>query len=253
MKKEGGRRRAPESGRKARERKGEVIHSPKGSPYWEFQETLGYFFRDEHLLQGALKHSSLLSKGHTGHSFDRLEFLGDRVLNMLIARRLYESFLTESEGDLSHRYTALVCYETCVEIARQIGLDRYLEAAPGTIFADFKILGDAVEALLGAMFLDGGLEPCQVFVDAHWHERLLSPAHPPQDGKSALQERVQALGKPLPIYEVLGKSGTEHEPVYTVQVQVEGVPPAIGKGSSKKMAEKKAAEALLSVLEADDA
>lgn len=219
-----------------------------GTALHALQESMGYFFRDESLLKGALRHSSFPTKGGSKHGFDRLEFLGDRVLNMLVARRLYESFLEESEGDLSHRYTALVCYETCAEVANEIDLGTYLEVAPGTTFEDFKILGDALEALLGAMFLDGGLEPCQVFVDRHWHDRLLAPVRPPQDAKSALQERVQALGKELPVYDVIDKRGSEHEPLFVVKVSVTGIGSAQGQGSSKKMAEKDAALHLLEQL-----
>ena len=215
------------------------------APLQIFQESLGYFFGDKHLLQGALRHSSFPTKGKSKHCFDRLEFLGDRVLNMLIAQRLYVLFPDESEGDLSHRYTALVCYETCAEVAHSLGLASFMEVAPGTTFGDLRILGDALEALLGAMFLDGGLEPCQVFVERHWSERLLAPMTPPQDAKSALQEKVQALGRSLPTYDVIEKSGSEHEPLYTVRVVVEGVGSALGRGSSKKMAEKDAAQHLL--------
>ncbi len=209
----------------------------------EFQRQVGYVFQDEQLLISALRHSSV--QGRSVHYFDRLEFLGDRVLNMLVAKRLYKTFPNDTEGDLSNRYTSLVCYETCAEIAKAIGLDQVLSVAPGTTFEDMRILGDAMEALLGAMFLDGGLQPCENFVENYWRDRIMKPVHPPQDAKSALQEWAQAHGKPLPVYEVINKTGSEHEPLFTVEVTVEGLPPAQGQGTCKKLAEKKAAERML--------
>lgn len=218
----------------------------------EFQQNLGYRFRTPRLLEEALRHSSMIHKDSSlcvsERSFDRLEFLGDRVLNLLIAEILYKQFEAESEGDLAHRYTALVCYETCSEIAYEIGIDRFLEVASGTTFTDLRILCDALEAVLGAMYLDGGEAPCRQFVEQHWKEKILRPVRPPEDAKSALQELAQAEGKDLPLYTIESKSGSEHAPTFTVSVRVKGYPTTHGVGQSKKAAEKAAATALLELI-----
>lgn len=225
----------------------------------EIQKSIGYTFQNLNLLQEALRHSSLIQKNPhhplaqgSERSFDRLEFLGDRVLNLLIAETLYKQFENESEGDLAHRYTALVCYATCAEVAREVQIDRFLEVAAGTTFDDHRILCDALEAVLGAMYLDGGEAPCRRFVQAHWQEKILRPVRPPEDAKSALQELAQAEGKALPLYTVEGKSGTEHSPTFTVSVFVEGYPTIRRTGHSKKFAEKNAAAALLELIRSNE-
>lgn len=220
--------------------------------FLNIQSKLDYSFKDIELLKAALRHSSLIKKDSrtfgSERSFDRLEFLGDRVLNLLVAELLYRHFIFESEGDLAHRYTALVCYETCAEVAKDISLDYFLEVAVGTTFDDLRILGDALEAILGAIYLDGGFQPCRRFVELHWKERVLKPSVPPQDPKSTLQEFAQSQGKDLPEYSVVDKSGSEHNPIYTVSVFVEGYPLVKGIGHSKKIAEKNAAENLLQII-----
>lgn len=220
--------------------------------FGDIQRYLGYCFKDLKLLEKALRHSSLEPKFQHHHiserSFDRLEFLGDRVLNLFVAEILYKHFDTESEGDLAHRYTALVCYETCAEIAYKIGIDRFLEVANGTTFNDLRILCDALEAVLGAMYLDGGEVPCRRFVEQHWREKILCPVRPPEDSKSALQELAQARGKGLPIYTVEDKRGSEHAPTFVVSVKVDDYPVVRGTGQSKKAAEKMAAAKLLEIM-----
>lgn len=221
----------------------------------EFQQNIGYHFRDLFLLRKALRHSSVtrrVSRSAARRSFDRLEFLGDRVLNLFVAEMLYKQFKTESEGDLAHRYTDLICYKTCSAVAYEVGLDRFLEVAAGTNFRELRILCDAVEAVLGAMYLDGGEAPCRKFVEQHWHEKILRPVRPPEDAKSTLQELVQAEGKPLPVYTIECKAGSEHTPVYTALVEVMGYPPAHGVGQSKKAAEKAAAVELLKIMRAQE-
>lgn len=213
------------------------------------QKILQYFFNEPSLLEAALVHSSLIHQKvkevevppeMPERSFDRLEFLGDRVLNLLVAELLYRHFPQESEGDLAKRFSALVCYETCADVAISIRLPGFLYVAVGTSFKDLRILCDALEAVLGAMYLDGGLAPCREFVKAHWIKRLQQEV-PPKESKTYLQECTQALGKPIPVYELREKSGSEHEPHYIVAVLVEGFPPVLGHGSSKKTAEKDAA------------
>ncbi|MDR1908050.1 MAG: ribonuclease III [Holosporales bacterium] len=216
----------------------------------KLESNIKYKFKDEALLRAALRHSSLSAKtsDSSNRSFDRLEFLGDRVLNLTVAEILYKNFPTESEGDLAHRYTALVCFETCSFVAKNVHLDKYLKVASGTSFDDLRILCDALEAVIGAMFLDGGLDPCRGFVDTHWKDLFLKPVTPPQDPKSMLQEMIQSKGGKLPEYVVMEKRGSEHNPVFSVSVYVDGWAPVKGVGQSRKAAEKDAAARLLELM-----
>ncbi|GHS94730.1 ribonuclease 3 [Alphaproteobacteria bacterium] len=225
------------------------------NPYvLSIQKELHYIFKNVSLLEEALRHSSLIparsscpkkqekskTQEKSERSFDRLEFLGDRVLNLCVAQYLYLQFPGESEGALSQRHSALVRFESCAKVAENIGLDRALEVATGTSFQDLRILCDALEALLGALYLDGGLAPCQAFIEKHWKNRTHVQA-PPQEPKNALQEWAQERWKTLPVYTVLAKGGSEHMPTYKVSVVVANGESAFGEGPSKKAAEKEAA------------
>jgi ribonuclease-3 len=211
-----------------------------------FQNYVGYAFRDASLLTEALRHSSLHStKSPEKRHFDRLEFLGDRVLNLCIAEWLYAKFDQEPEGDLAHRHAFLVQAETCACVARNIHLEKELHVASGTDLTDYRVLGDAVEALIGAIYLDGGLIPSQDFVRKYWNPFIQSNAPPPRDPKSKLQEWAQEKWKEPPIYEMISKQGTEHRPVYKVRVKVAHLGPISGEGVSKKDAEKNAALSFL--------
>lgn len=212
----------------------------------ELQKIAGYKFKNPNLLISATIHSSLAVKNNKSieRSFDRLEFLGDRVLNLIVAQKLYEGYEDCSEGELAKRYAAIVNFETCDKVAKKIGLDKFLKVAKNTIL-DASILCDALEALLGAIYLDGGLEPCEVFIKKEFHEFLENDIKIPQEAKSLLQEMTQKISQNLPLYETKGKTGTEHEPVYIVSVTASGLGSAIGKGNSKKNAEKDAALNLL--------
>lgn len=219
---------------------------------FDFQEILCYQFDDVEILESALIHSSISAKNVDGkqyRDFDRLEFLGDRVLNLLVAELLYKKFSDESEGDLANRYTALVRFETCATIANEIKLQQFLKVASKTNFDDMRVLCDALEAVIGAMYLDGGINPCKKFVKKHWLKKLESEIKPPSDPKSELQEFVQSKWKTLPVYDVIEKTGLEHMPLYRVSVQVDGIGVAVGMGSSKKEAEKEAAQKLLSKIQ----
>ncbi|MDR3285055.1 MAG: ribonuclease III [Holosporales bacterium] len=218
---------------------------------FDFQELLGYQFDDEEILELALVHSSVSSKSEEEQkcrAFDRLEFLGDRVLNLIVAELLYKKFKKESEGALSHRYTSLVCFETCAAVAEKICLKEFLNTASKTNLDEMRILCDALEAILGAMYLDGGISPCKKFVKKHWNPYIEKEALPPNDPKSELQEIVQSRWKTLPIYEVVAKAGLDHMPIYKVSVEVDGIGKVIGSGNSKKEAEKEAAQKLLGKL-----
>ncbi|QJE72592.1 ribonuclease III [Aerophototrophica crusticola] len=222
-------------------------------------ERLGHRFADPALLQQALTHTSL--GGHdrmaVGHGYERLEFLGDRVLGLTIAEWLLERFPKEAEGALARRLTALVRAETLVKVANTLGLGPHIRV--GTSEMDHAggikpvILADACEAVIGALYLDGGFEAARRFVRTHWEGYLESATAPPQDVKTALQEWSLARGGKLPSYEVLGRSGPDHEPVFTVRVAVDGFPPVEAEGASKRLAEKAAAAALLQVIKAKKA
>lgn len=223
----------------------------------ELAEALGHRFAKPGLLIDAVTHPSVggmdrYGRGGglaPGHAYERLEFLGDRVLGLVIARWLLERFPIEPEGHLAKRHAALVRRETLGRVAEVIDLGRYLRLSAGEDEAGGRsnraILADACEAVIGALFLDGGLEAAERFIRAHWAPFIDRAEPPPQDPKTALQEWAQARGKPLPHYETIAQSGPAHEPRFEVRVTVAGEPPASAIGPSKRAAEKAAASALL--------
>lgn len=203
-------------------------------------------FKDKALLTRALTHSSAAKTAAASN--ERLEFLGDRVLNMLVAELLDKHFPKEREGDIAKRLTMLVCAPALAEVAEEIGLPEavILSAAEKNSGGAHKtnVIADALEALVAAIYQDGGLEAARAFVVRYWEKRLYSTAKPPQDSKSALQEWAQGLGHPLPLYEIVERSGPDHDPMFTIKVSVDGKH-AQGTGASKREAEKAAAEAML--------
>jgi ribonuclease III len=199
------------------------------------------------IFELAFTHSSVSSG-----SYDRLEFLGDRVLGLVIARALYERYPKESEGNLSRRYNVLVARETCAEIGRELGIPPLIrlgkQARDDRANESDNVVGDVVEALIGALLLDGGLETAQRFVLRAWAPYLEGQGRVPQHPKSALQELAAARDLRAPVYELVSRTGAHHAPVFTVRVTVKGLGEATGEGSSKQEAETAAAEALLSQL-----
>jgi ribonuclease-3 len=214
------------------------------SPY-PFLEKIPYVFQDHSLLQKALTHPSG-ARSRKASDFERLEFLGDRVLGLLVAQMVYKRYPSEKEGDLAKRFAALVCREACLEVAHQMRLSEYLKASLGENVPHSVILADAVESLIGAIYLDGGLEAAAAFIDAYWPALLEKDSRPPKDPKTCLQELAQSksLGS-VPIYEILDHSGPAHTPTFTVRVFVKEVGEAIGTGTSKRQAEQMAAKVLL--------
>jgi ribonuclease III len=211
------------------------------------REKLGHEPQDMGLFERALSHSSA-----GPDSYERLEFLGDRVLGLVIARALFERYSKETEGNLSRRYNALVTRETCAEVGRELGLPPLIrlgkQARDDGANESDNVIGDAVEALIGALLLDGGLETAQRFILKAWKPYLDGQGRAPQHPKSALQELAAARGCKSPQYEVVGRAGAHHAPVFTIRVTVKGLGEAIAEGSSKQDAETAAAEALLSQL-----
>lgn len=210
-------------------------------------DALGHRFADSGLLRRAVTHPSALSDSEP--SYERLEFLGDRVLGLVIADRLMQRYPEEAEGDLSRRHTALVRSETLSDVAAEICLGAYLIMAKGEDEAGGRknpaLLADACEAVIAALYRDGGLPAAARFIDAHWLSRMEADVEPPLDAKTALQEWAQARGRPVPCYKVVGSEGPDHSPTFTVEVRVEGLPPSTGRGPSKRVAEQAAAAMLL--------
>ena len=217
-------------------------------------QSLGHDFGRPDLLTEALTHPSVEpeDRGTARHGYQRLEFLGDRVLGLLIAEWLFERFGSEAEGALARRYSALVRAETLAEVAHAIGLGRFLRLSAAELEQGGRdkaaILADACEAVIAALYLDGGLDAARRFVRREWQDLIERDIRPPKDPKTALQEWAQARHLPLPRYDVVTRVGADHAPVFEVQVAIDGYPPTTGRASSKRGAEREAAERLFATL-----
>ncbi len=209
------------------------------------------FARPELLLE-AMTHASTAAAGRRV-SYERLEFLGDRVVGLAVAALLLECFPGESEGALAKRFAALVSRDTLAEVAAELELAEAIVMAPseeaGGGRENAATLADVCEAVVGAVFLDAGYETAAELVGRLWRSRVLENRRPPRDPKTALQEWAQARGLPLPNYREVHREGPPHAPDFTIEVQVGGFPPERGQGKAKRQAERKAAEALLGRLE----
>lgn len=206
--------------------------------------TLGLIFQDERLLARALTHKSL-----GADNYERLEFLGDRVLGAIMAAWLCEMFPNESEGALTRRIARLVSRETCARIARKLGIARHMKLgsqarSDGGADSD-NILGDVLEALIGAAFLEGGMSAAMTFVRLAWDGELAAISDAPKHPKSAVQEWAAAKALKGPVYRLLGRSGPHHNPRFRVELAVDRLPPIEAEGASKQEAETLAAEAFL--------
>ena len=211
------------------------------------RDRLGHEAKDSALFEMALTHSSV-----GGASYERLEFLGDRVLGQVMARALYERHPSEPEGYLSRRYNVLVARETCADVGREIGLPPMIrlgkQAREDQASQSDNVIGDVVEALIGALLLDGGLEAAERFVLATWGPHLDEQRKAPQHPKSTLQELAAANGGKPPKYEVVARTGAHHAPKFTIRVSVPKLGEATAEGTSKQEAETAAAAALLEQL-----
>lgn len=212
---------------------------------------LGHAFSDPGLLERALTHPSVGEGGKAVPDYQRLEFLGDRVLGLLVAERLSADHPKADEGELSRRLHALVDRDSCARVARRLEVGPALRLSPGETKTGGRdkdgILADVTEALMAAVYLDGGLAAARGLFERIWAEELAEGGRPRHaNPKSALQEWAQGQGRPLPAYEVVGRSGPDHAPVFTVQVTVEGLEPLTAQGRSRQEAEKAAATAMLS-------
>lgn len=216
----------------------------------ELAERLGHEFAAPDILERALTHSSFTAgRRSAARDYERLEFLGDRVLSLVIADLLYRRYPDASEGELAPRFNALVRKETCAAVATALDLGDHIRLGSGEATAGGRkkvaILANACEAVIAALYLDGGLDVARAVIERFWAPHLETVAVTPKDAKSALQEWAQSVGLPQPVYEEVGRSGPDHAPVFRVRAAVEGWPPAEGEGASKRIAEQAAAEAFL--------
>lgn len=213
------------------------------------EKSLDHRFNDPALLRRALTHASADSHA----SNERLEFLGDRVLGLVIAERLHGLYPDEPEGLLTRRLHALVRWETCARVGEEIGLWPHLvlaksEQTDTAARARGTILGSTIEAVIAALYLDGGLASARAFIERHWLPLLDTIATEQRDAKTRLQEWSQGHGRGesgAPVYTLVMREGPDHAPRFVIEVRVEGHPPALGKGASKREAEQAAATALL--------
>ena len=222
---------------------------PEPAALAALEQSLGHRFRDPQLLVQATTHSAAGHGRADAIDNERLEFLGDRVLGLVIAQLLMERFPKATEGELGPRHATLVRREALAEVAGTIDLGSYLVLAAADAAAGSrnhpKFLADACEAVIAALYLDGGLQAAQSFIAKQWAKQLGAVAVMPVEPKTALQEWAQGHGRPLPSYSVIRSAGAAHDPVFEVKVEVKGLEPASAEGSSKRAAEKAAALTML--------
>ncbi|MFQ5765777.1 MAG: ribonuclease III [Rhodospirillales bacterium] len=217
------------------------------------EKSLGHRFKDRELLVRAVTHSSAASS--RVRSNERFEFLGDRVLGLVVARLLVDTFPDEAEGELGYRFTALVRSETLARVAGDIGLAPYVRLSKAEADAGGRenpnLLANCCEAVIAALYLDGGLAAGEAFIGRHWRPLMAEDPVPPKDAKTVLQEWAQAQGLPLPRYRVTGEKGPAHSPVFLVEATIQGREPARAEGANKRAAEQAAAQILLQRIEAE--
>ena len=214
------------------------------------EDRIGYRFTDGAMLECALTHiSALKGARNRAGSYQRLEFLGDHVLGLVISDMLYRTYPKADEGELSRRLADLVRKETCGEIARTIDLGPAIRVGSSEANAGARsrlaILADVCEAVIGAVYLDGGYKAAEELVERLWQVRMQATGQPLRDPKTVLQEWAQARGLPTPAYREIARSGPDHSPEFCVAVQLPAFAPAEGQGRSKRAAEQAAASAML--------
>ncbi|EJF90632.1 ribonuclease III [Bartonella tamiae] len=213
----------------------------------KLEKSTGHHFKNILRLERALTHASLqdASKGN----YERLEFLGDRVLGLLVSEALCEIFSDASEGELSIRLNGLVNAETCAEIAMEIDLPEMIYVGAEMKNLDDRRLAnihaDVVEALIAVIYLDGGLDAVRPFIHRYWDDRARQSHAGRQDAKTELQEWAHTQNSAHPNYRIVKRRGPDHDPIFEIEVRISGFAPEIGKGRSKRLAERAAAEKLL--------
>lgn len=217
-----------------------------------FLERLELSFKNEDLLQEALTHPSFATANRADNQ--RMEFLGDRVLGLAISTALYKADKNAEEGQLAPRFNALVRKETCAEIGEEIGLGEVLKIGRSEMLSGGRrkktVLGDGIEALIAAIYLDQGYEVAQAFILKHWDERIKAAPVNARDPKTELQEWAQAQKMPPPRYEEITRSGPDHAPVFEIEAQLQNGLSARAKAGSKREAQQLAASELLKQVEA---
>lgn len=216
----------------------------------ELERRIGHVFNDRDLLERALTHASVGDGAKSVRHNERLEFLGDRVLNLCAAERLMALDPDSREGEMSRLLASLVNYHACARAAKRAGLPEAMRFSASATKVGARrseaVLGDACEALIAALYIDGGLECARAFFLEFWQEEFARLSEPrSKDSKTQLQEWAQSLGLPLPVYQVVGREGPDHAPFFTVQVAVEGFPAEQAQGRSRQDAEKAAAQVML--------
>ena len=218
------------------------------------QAAIGYTFKDLSLLRHALVHSSATQQRLKSN--ERMEFLGDRVLGLVLADLLLDSYTEEDEGEISYRFTALAQRDALATVAGTVGLAEHLKLSNGEQMTGGRenpgMLADAMEAVICAIYKDGGLEAARTFIHAQWTDMMQENRRPPKDPKTTLQEWAQGRGLSLPDYRVTAQEGPDHQPLFTVEVTLNGQAPMTGEGNNKRAAEQTAAEAMLSAIAKDN-
>ena len=219
-----------------------------------FAARIGHDFRRPELLARAVTHASIATS--TRPDNQRLEFLGDRVLGLVMAEALLAADKGASEGQLAPRFNALVRKETCAAVARETDLGKVLKLGRSEMMSGGRrkdaLLGDAMEAVIAAVHLDGGFEAARAMILRLWGDRIGAVEADARDAKTALQEWAQARGLPPPTYEAVGREGPDHQPIFTVEVRLETGETERAKAGAKRQAEQAAARALLTKMEKAD-
>jgi ribonuclease-3 len=214
------------------------------------EEAISYHFTDRAVLDRALTHiSALPGTPAGGPHYQRLEFLGDRVLGLSVAAMLFDAFPAASEGELSRRLAHLVRRETCAEVAAAWNLGPYIRLGIGEMQSGLRkkeaILADVCEAVIAAVYLDGGFAAASALVERGFGPKMAEPGRAVRDAKSALQEWALSLSLPAPVYREVERSGPDHAPVFQIAAVVEGYEPCVAQGRSKRLAEQAAATAFI--------
>lgn len=214
------------------------------------EDRIGYSFAEPERLERALTHSSSLA-GKSGKpaNYERLEFLGDRVLGLCVAEMLFTAFRSAAEGELSVRLNQLVSAQTCAAVADDLELHEFIRTGSDIKSVKGKrmasVRADVIESLIAAIYLDGGLEPARAFIERLWGERARRENAARRDAKTELQEWSHARSGSTPLYRILDRSGPDHDPQFTVRVEIEGLEPETGVSRSKRTAEQEAATRML--------
>ncbi|AHA28076.1 ribonuclease III [Candidatus Liberibacter americanus] len=218
------------------------------SNYLDMEKIIGYTFSDKALLKKALTHSSVCQ--FSNESYERLEFLGDRILGLIVADILFSHFITSQEGDLSMRLNYLVSSEVCYKVANNLQIDSFIRVSSdlrqdlGGLVAS-GIQSDVIESLIAALYLDGGLKVAECFVKKHWTKLALQSGEFRRDAKTELQEWTHAKFGITPVYKLICRSGPDHDPRFKVEVNIPGISSGFGINCSKRAAEQIAATEIL--------